>query len=148
MNDTGKGIDQLLELIHQIKTRFQKIDFKSLKEMSCVNFMFLMKRSCLVKEVLTCVPFNTASWLAKCCDLKCGDFTHVYLNHEEWEEFKNIPTAFPKLNINPDKLKLEHFELSNNENGNLVKFKKDVFVSLHVKKTYSRNKRIIWKEMN
>ena len=72
------------------------------------------------------VPFNIASYalltviIAQVCGLKPGDFVHsigdahIYSNHEDAlrEQLNRQPKAFPRLEINPEKLDIDSFEYS------------------------------------
>eukprot|EP00746_Dinoflagellata_sp_MGD_P162526 gnl/MRDRNA2_/MRDRNA2_90124_c0_seq1.p1 gnl/MRDRNA2_/MRDRNA2_90124_c0~~gnl/MRDRNA2_/MRDRNA2_90124_c0_seq1.p1 ORF type:complete len:493 (-),score=92.60 gnl/MRDRNA2_/MRDRNA2_90124_c0_seq1:226-1704(-) len=75
------------------------------------------------------VPFNIASYslltcmMAQVCGLKPGEFihtmgnTHVYLNHEEplKVQLERTPRMFPVLKINPEKMDIDSFEMSDFE---------------------------------
>lgn len=108
----GKGVDQLAELIHQIKTNpdsrrlmLSAWNPAAIPEMAlppchvmCQFYVSNGELSCQMyqrsADMGLGVPFNIASYallthmLAKCCGLKAGEFVHVigdchvYLNHE------------------------------------------------------------------
>lgn len=120
----GKVVDQILELIHQIKTNpdsrrlivsaWNVAELPEMKLMPChCLFQFYVangKLSCQLyqrsADVFLGVPFNIASYalltimIAQVCDLKLGEFihsfgdVHLYSNHFEQAELQLTRTPF------------------------------------------------------
>lgn len=121
----GVEVDQVKELIHQIKTNpdsrrmiisaWNVADLPTMKLMPChCLFQFYVadgKLSCQLyqrsADVFLGVPFNIASYalltmmIAQVCDLQPGDFvwtggdTHLYSNHFEQANLQLTRTPFP-----------------------------------------------------
>jgi thymidylate synthase len=121
----GKVVDQIVELIHTIKTNpdsrrmivsaWNVADLPEMKLMPChCLFQFYVangKLSCQLyqrsADVFLGVPFNIASYalltmmIAQVCDLGVGEFvwtggdTHLYSNHFEQAELQLSRTPFP-----------------------------------------------------
>jgi thymidylate synthase len=121
----GVEVDQVKELIHQIKTNpdsrrmiisaWNVADLPKMKLMPChCLFQFYVadgKLSCQLyqrsADVFLGVPFNIASYalltmmIAQVCDLQPGDFvwtggdTHLYSNHFEQANLQLTRTPFP-----------------------------------------------------
>ncbi len=121
----GKVVDQIKELIHQIKTNpdsrrmivsaWNVAELPKMKLMPChCLFQFYVannKLSCQLyqrsADVFLGVPFNIASYalltmmIAQVCDLEVGEFiwtggdTHLYSNHFEQTNLQLTRTPFP-----------------------------------------------------
>lgn len=121
----GKVVDQIVELIHTIKTNpdsrrmivsaWNVADLPEMKLMPChCLFQFYVangKLSCQLyqrsADVFLGVPFNIASYalltmmIAQVCDLGVGEFvwtggdTHLYNNHFEQADLQLSRTPFP-----------------------------------------------------
>ncbi len=121
----GKVVDQIVELIHTIKTNpdsrrmivsaWNVADLPEMKLMPChCLFQFYVangKLSCQLyqrsADVFLGVPFNIASYalltmmIAQVCDLGVGEFvwtggdTHLYSNHFEQADLQLSRTPFP-----------------------------------------------------
>ncbi|MES2430698.1 MAG: thymidylate synthase [Bacteroidota bacterium] len=121
----GKVVDQIVELIHTIKTNpdsrrmivsaWNVADLPEMKLMPChCLFQFYVvngKLSCQLyqrsADVFLGVPFNIASYalltmmIAQVCNLGVGEFvwtggdTHLYSNHFEQAELQLTRTPFP-----------------------------------------------------
>jgi dihydrofolate reductase/thymidylate synthase len=139
---SGKGKDQLIELIDTIKNNpdsrrmiLSAWNPVSLSEMS-LPACHVLSQFYVANGELSCqmyqrsadmglgVPFNIASYallthlLAKCCDLKTGDFIHiigdchVYTSHELalTEQLLREPRPFPKIMFKTDNQNIENFK--------------------------------------
>ena len=141
-NYEGKGVDQLAELVKTIKTNpdsrrmiLSAWNPSALPEMALPP-CHLLSQFYVANGELSCqmyqrsadmglgVPFNIASYallthmLAKCCNLKPGDFIHVigdchvYLNHETAlrEQLLREPRPFPKIVFKTDNCDIDKFQ--------------------------------------